>query len=216
MEYLLGVPHLEETQQLLAEAETRNPGPWVQHSRFAAQAARLIAVRYPALDPDTAYSCGLLHDIGRREGVTDLRHTLDGYNFLSKLGFPGAARICLTHSFPFKDVRAGSGKWDCSDQELNFVAEFLAETEYNEYDRLLQLCDALAQPTGFCLIEKRLVDVALRRGINAYTLPKWQAFLQLQQEFEAVIGQSIYSLLPGVISNTFGFNPMKGELLNQV
>ena len=63
--------------------------------------------------------------------------------------------------------------------------------------------DALALPSGFCLIEKRLLDVALRRGFNAYTRDKWKAFLQIQQDFEAVIGQSIYDLLPGVVENTF-------------
>jgi hypothetical protein len=205
-----GVPDLEKATQMLAEAESLNSGPWVRHSQFAAQAARLIAARLPSLDPDTAYVFGLLHDIGRREGVTDLRHTLDGYTYLCGQGFPGAARICLTHSFPLKDARTGSGHWDCSDDELRFVTDFLAATEYDEYDRLLQLSDALALPEGFCLIEKRMVDVALRRGINAYTLPKWRAFLQLQKEFEAVIGQSIYSLLPGVVSSTFGFDPSVG------
>ena len=30
---------------------------------------------------------GLLHDIGRREGVTGMRHTLDGYRYLLEQGF---------------------------------------------------------------------------------------------------------------------------------
>lgn len=71
---------------------------------------------------------------------------------------------------------------------------------------LIQLCDALALPGGFCLIEKRLVDVALRHGTNPYTIPKWKAFLEIQREFEETIGGSIYALLPGVIENTFGFD----------
>ena len=69
------------------------------------------------------------------------------------------------------------------------------------------MCDALALPGGCCLIEKRLVDVALRHGFNEFTLAKWEAKLAIQREFEAVIGQSIYRLLPGVIENTFGFDP---------
>jgi hypothetical protein len=51
------------------------------------------------------------------------------------------------------------------------------------------------------------VDVALRRGVNKYTVEKWKTFLDLQKEFEQTIGQSIYSLLPKVIENTFGFDP---------
>jgi hypothetical protein len=73
------------------------------------------------------------------------------------------------------------------------------------YDRLIQLCDALSLPSGFCLIERRLVDVALRRGFNALTLDKWRAYLGLRQEFDQAVGTSIYRLLPGVVEHTFGF-----------
>ena len=197
------VPTVEEAACMVDEAESRNPGPWVQHSVFTAQAAEIIAARHPLLDPSTAYVLGYLHDIGRREGVSDLRHTLDGFVYLKAQGFNDAARICLTHSFPLQNIQAGSGKWDCSETELAFASEYLSNVEYTLYDRLIQLCDALALPTGFCLIEKRLMDVALRHGINNYSVEKWKAYLQIQQEFEQAIGQSIYSLLPGVVTNTF-------------
>lgn len=87
------------------------------------------------------------------------------------------------------------------------VKTYLNGLEYDDYDRLLQLCDALAWPTGFVMIEKMLVDVALRRGINAMTVEKWRAFLGLQRYFEGAIGHSIYSVLPGVVENTFGITP---------
>ncbi len=201
------IPTREQAVQLLSEAEAKNPGAWVQHSMNVARAAELIAGQHPRLDPEAAFILGYLHDIGRQEGVTDMRHILDGYNFLSRLGYDDAARICLTHSFPFQDARAGSGNWDGSPEELRFVENYLAGVEYTEYDRLLQLCDALAISTGFCLIEKRLVDVALRRGVNDFTLRKWQAFLEIKKEFDQAIGRSIYSLLPGVVDNTFDFIP---------
>ncbi len=207
---LTRLPSLKEAIQLMKEAEKSNPGPWVQHSIFTAQAAELIASRHPSLDPSVSYIIGYLHDIGRRKGVTDLRHTIDGYYFLVEKGFDDAARFCLTHSFPYKNINAGSGKWDCSQDELNFVNAFLAEAEYTEYDKLIQLCDALALPTGFCLIEKRLVDVALRRGINNFTVEKWKAFLRIQKEFEQVIEQSIYAVLPGVMDNTFRIHQPPG------
>ena len=56
------------------------------------------------------------------------------------------------------------------------------------------------------LIEKRLVDVALRHGFNAHTLSKWQAIFSIEQEFSAALGASIYTTLPGVVENTFGLN----------
>ena len=174
---------------------------------FVAKAAEAIADVHPNLNPTTAYILGCLHDIGRRAGVTDLRHMIDGYTFLQAKGFQDAAQISLTHSFPMKDIKVATGTWDCSKDEFQFVIDYLAQVEYSDYDRLLQLCDALALPSGFCLIEKRLVDVALRRGIDEYTLMRWKGYFDTQKEIESVIGQSIYSLLPGVVENTFGFSP---------
>ncbi|MEW5871607.1 MAG: HD domain-containing protein [Chloroflexota bacterium] len=198
------LPTIEQAHALLEEAQARNPGPWVQHSLYAAQAAQAIASRHPRLDPEAAYVLGCLHDIGRRAGRYEMRHALDGYRYLDALGYPEAARVALTHSFPIPEVQAVASQWDCSPQEQQFVGDFLARNAYNDYDRLVQLCDCLALPSGFCLIEKRMVDVALRYGTNAYSVPRWKAYLQLQHGFEAAMGCSVYSLLPGVVENTFG------------
>ena len=45
-------------------------------------------------------------------------------------------QICLTHSFPYKDVRAYNGKNDCNEEETLFIKEYLENTEYDDYDRL--------------------------------------------------------------------------------
>ncbi len=202
------IPCLEEAKSFLAEAESLNPGTWVQHSIFVAQAAQAIASYHPNpnLDPDKAFILGYLHDIGRREGVTDMRHVIDGYSFLQSEGYDDAARICLTHSFPIKDVHSVAGKWDCTAGELQFVKDYIDRIELTTYDRLIQLCDALALPSGFTVMEKRLVDVVLRHGTNDYTVLRWKAYLATQEEFEKAIGRSVYSVLPGVVENTFGFN----------
>ncbi len=198
------IPTRMETEAFIAEAQNINPGQWVEHSCYVARAAEAISQHHPTLDPETAFVVGYLHDIGRRAGVADMRHTIDGYSFLKEKGLDDAARICMTHSFPIKDIRSVAGKWDCTRQELRFIEDYVAQVEFDDYDRLIQLCDALALPTGFCLIEKRLMDVALRYGTNKYSVPRWKAYLNLQKEFEKAIGQSIYKVLPGVIENTFG------------
>jgi hypothetical protein len=167
----------------------------------------LIAEQHPRLDAESAYILGLLHDIGRREGRWHLRHLLDGYRYLLGLGYAQAARISLTHSFPVADLRVYMGEWDCSPEELKFLEEYIATTQLNEYDRLIQLCDTISMPEGFCLMEKRLVDVAMRYGTNELTLVGWEARFKIKAEFEAVIGTSIYAILPGVIEGTFGENP---------
>jgi putative nucleotidyltransferase with HDIG domain len=200
----LNIPSRAQAEDLLHEAQQLNPGRWVDHSVMTGQAAEIIASHLPELDPQAAAILGLLHDIGRRAGVTDIRHCIDGYTYLHELGFENAARICITHIFTIQDINAANGIWDCSENEIQFIRHYLAGLHYDDYDRLIQLCDALALPTGFCLLEKRLVDVAIRRGINLATVDKWKATFQVKADFEARIGKSIYSLLPGVIENTFG------------
>lgn len=199
------LPNREQAEAFLIEGAEMNPGPWVQHSRLAARAAEAIAAHHPELDPDRAYILGLLHDIGRREGVFNLRHTIDGYNFLKQQGYPDAARVCITHSFVLQDINLYVGENDCTPDERRFLIEYLANLEYNIYDRLIQLSDTLALPTGFCLVETRLVDVALRYGVNQLTIPRWRAFFQIKQQFEEAIGQSIYDVLPDEVGHSFSF-----------
>jgi Predicted HD superfamily hydrolase involved in NAD metabolism len=197
------IPTLKEAQNFLEEGGRLNPGPWVSHSIFVGKAAAAIAGKHSGLDSETAYILGCLHDIGRRVGITSMRHAIDGYNFLSSLNFSDAARICITHSFPLQNINAVFGEWDCTDEELQNVRTILESTKYDDYDMLIQLCDAIALPSGFSLIEKRLVDVALRHGVNEFTVLKWKAIFEIQKRFEEKIGCSIYSLLPGVVENTF-------------
>lgn len=83
------------------------------------------------------------------------------------------------------------------------MGKLLSQVTYDEYDRLIQLCDALAMGTGFCLLEKRWVDVVMRYGPNEYMVPKWKATYEIKDELEKKMGISVYELLPGVKENTF-------------
>ena len=201
----LGVPNIEEAKLILAEGSKLNPGPWTEHSFYVGKAAELIAKEDKELDGDTALVLGMLHDIGRRFGITSMRHSIDGYKFATEKGHNLWARICITHSFPYKNIDAVFGKWDCSDEEYRFVKEYLDNIDLSAYDKLIQLCDALALPTGYCLMEKRMLDVAMRHGVNEYTIKKWKATFEIQKYFEERIGKSIYSILPNVVENTFKF-----------
>jgi len=199
-----GLPTLQEAKILLEEAGKVNPGPWIEHSIYVGKAAQLIAQNCQDIDSDTALILGMLHDIGRRVGLTGMRHIIDGYNYLKEKGFHEAAKICITHSFDCKDIKSAFGKWDCTEEEYNFVKQYLENTEYDDYDRLIQLCDALAFIDGYYLIEKRMVEATLRHGINEYTTLKWKATFEIKEYFERKMGKSVYSILPGVVENTFG------------
>ena len=189
------VPSIETASKLVEEAAVLNPGPWIDHNKTAAMCAKCIAEKCEGMDADAAYVMGLLHDIGRREGIMDMRHIFAGYQFMMSLGYEDSARICLTHSYPYKDVHAYNGQNDCSEEETEFIASFINSVEYNDYDRLIQLCDAISFPDGPTYVEKRLVDVVLRRGFNELTIPKWKAFLELKAYFDEKTGTDIYKLL---------------------
>ena len=174
---------LQQAQRELQQAAAMNPGPWIAHSQSVAENARLLA-QHAGMDEQRAYLFGLLHDIGRRAGITGIRHIFDGYDYMTALGQPEVARICLTHSFPLPDIRAFNGRMDCTGEQLAFLQDFLSRNPYDDYDRLIQLCDAISLPGGACIVEKRLVDVALRHGVTELSIEKWKAFLQLKKQFD--------------------------------
>lgn len=192
------VPRIKKAYEYINEAKKMNPGAWIDHSIWTAKAAAIIASNTREMNSEKAYILGLLHDIGRRNGVFQMRHIIDGYYFMMQEGFPYVSRISLTHSYPFKDFNAVMGVYDCSDDEKNFIKRYIENIEFDEYDKLIQLCDSLALPNGFCILEQRFVDVSLRYCINEYTLPKWKATIAIKEEFEKRIGQSIYKILPGI------------------
>ena len=196
----MSMPSRKAAEQMLAEAEKRNPGPWIDHSLNVAKAAEAIAKAHPELEAEKAYVFGCLHDIGRREGLTKLRHTIDGYCYLKQKGYEDCARICLTHSFLLKDIQEALTKNDYTEQESAFVQRFIHDTPYHDYDLLIQLCDCLSLPSGLCIIEKRLVEETLRKGMNRLSIPKWKKTFELKSYFERTIGTSIYRILPEIVN----------------
>ncbi|UTC63478.1 HDOD domain-containing protein [Treponema sp. OMZ 787] len=145
------LPSKEEAERLLEEACLKNPGPWREHSIVAGKCAQKIASACKDLDSVKAYILGLLHDIGRQEGVTALAHVIDGYEYLMKLGY-----------------------------------------EYDDYDRLIQLCDSIALPQGSAKIEERMSDVKKRHGY--YPQDKWDKHIELKKYFEQKSGLDIDNL----------------------
>ncbi len=196
-------PSRQEAEQELMTAGRMNPGLWIGHSRYVALACRNIAERCEKLDMEKAFILGLLHDIGRRVGIVSERHLMEGYKFCMSKGWEDAAKICITHAFMIQDIKTSIGQWDVSEEDYNFMKAFIASAQYDDYDRLVQLCDNLALATGFCLLEKRFVDVACRYGINEYTVDRWNAVIGIKKYFEGLIGCSVYDVLPGVKEGTF-------------
>ncbi|MDE5804181.1 MAG: HD domain-containing protein [Lachnospiraceae bacterium] len=180
-------------EKLLIEAESMNKGAWVEHSYHVARLAEKIACK-AGMNSEKAYIYGLLHDIGRRNGNMQARHAIEGYQYLTHIGFDEGARICLTHTFQYQDVEAIYDSWDCNSEEKQFVAEYLKGITYNDYDKLIQLCDALSLANGYCYAEKKMVNSVIKFGFKDTTINKWKAILELKEYFDEKIQSDVYLL----------------------
>ena len=182
-------PCAAEAEKILAEAERCNPGPWGNHSRTAAHCAGRIAL-YAGLCPEKAYVLGLLHDIGRKFGKRHLGHVSDGYTYMTELGYPDAARICLTHSFNEMKINGYVGNFDTTEEETELIRRKLRETVPDDYDLLIQLCDAISGSAGVMDIVERMSDVKRRYG--DYEQSKWDRNLELKALFENRMRRDLY------------------------
>lgn len=192
----------ENAEMELKKAEVSNPGDWVKHSYYVALACETIAAHTDDLSKDLAYCYGLLHDIGRYPGRTSEKHLIDGYRYCMNLGWDKAAQICISHAFMIQDIHTSIGTFDVSKEDYTFMEQFVKNAVYDDYDRLVQLCDSLALPTGFCILEKRFVDVTMRYGFHPYTIARWKKILAIKDYFDEKCHCSIYELLPGIIENS--------------
>lgn len=193
----------QTAEETLQKASRNNSGAWTAYSRYVAKACEYIAARCSFLSAEETYILGLLHDIGRYAGVTSEKHLIDGYRCCMEQGWEKAAQICISHAFMIPDIHTSIGTFDVSKEDYLFMKNFLEHAVYDDYDRLVQLCDALALPTGFCLLEKQFVDVTLRYGVHPATIDRWKKILEIKAYFEKHIGCSIYELLPDVVENSF-------------
>lgn len=176
------VPGREMAQFLIREAEKKNPGQWVQHSYHTAECAQQIAADCLDMDSEKAYVLGLLHDIGRQEGNTGIAHVYDGYHYLKDMGYDSAARIALTHSFSLKQLNEYVGRMDLTSAQMKEMQCLLDDMIFDDYDRLIQLCDAMAMAEKITTVEERMNDV--RRRYGSYPQEKWDKNLELRDYFE--------------------------------
>jgi len=196
-------PSKAEAEAILEKGYKEIPGPWANHCRLVAYAAQTIANKC-GMDGDRAYVSGLLHDIGYSE-FRDFKghscHIILGHNIMLNLGYGAIARICLSHSFPIKIIEAYGGKdKNFSSAEKEMVSSFLSKANFNDYEKLIQLCDTLATSESICLMEKRMVDVVRRNGFSEYTVEKWEATFALKQYFNNLCGENIYNFFTDEIT----------------
>ena len=85
------------------------------------------------------------------------------------------------------------GKNDITKEQQEELEFYLSELDYDDYDRLIQLCDSIGAAEGVVSMEERMGDVKRRYGY--YPQEKWDANFALKDYFGKKIGMDIYELL---------------------
>lgn len=168
---------------------------WKNHSLLVANAACSIA-KACDLDDEKAYVLGLLHDVGRSVGIVQASHIIEGYKIMKDIDM-SVARICLTHTFQYKDIDAIYDSWDCSCDDKNFVKTYLEKTEYNDWDLLIQFCDSVSLVDSYCTVEKKMLNSTKKYGYKPILEHKFNSIINLKKYFDALCKTNVYNLLEG-------------------
>ncbi len=190
---------------------------WRNHSANVARAAEAIAIAVrdaelrqgidptKAMDPDLAYSCGYLHDLGRSAGEhVGLEHPIIGYHLLKDHGFPLEAQISMTHGYYAYKIIDRTEYWDEFTDEnlLHFTRDFMNHVELTDYDLLIQLCDNMAHHTGIMTINGRFADILVRHDNIRNAGAHLKELYKLKNYFDTKSGQNIYDLFRDEIIRT--------------
>lgn len=169
---------------------------WIDHSICVGNSAGKIA-KSLGLDIDKAKTLGYIHDIGK--GIGEFKeHVMNGYKYIKELGYDEEyANICLTHSYLNNDVNCTAGGFP---KDIPFRTEFIKEHEYTIYEKIINLCDLMCTNVNMTL-EKRLVDIMLRKGVHENTVYHIKEAQKLKKEFDEMLGFNVYKLFPDVLEN---------------
>ncbi len=167
------------------------------HSAMVAVCAEIIASRLPDIDGQKAYMMGLFHDFGKlvyNDEVSDKFHGLEGYKVLTELGYDELARINLTHTFYQQELNpreyTSYNPW-----ELRRCKHLLKTLPFNDYDRLIQLCDRLAVGVTYNIKQRIQFIQDTYRLPTALAKKKYREALLLKKYFDEKCGCDIYKLL---------------------
>lgn len=189
---------LKQAEDWLEESRkhTDNHG-WINHSIYVGNTACVIA-EHLGLDAEKAKVLGYIHDIGKSVGEIK-SHVMNGYRYLKELGYDEEyANISLVHSYLNNDINCTAGGYPT---DIPFRTEFIKNHEYTIYEKIICLCDLLCTSEGVTILEKRLIDVMLRRGAHGNTVYHIEQAKKLKQEIDEMLGINLYQLFSDIYKN---------------
>ena len=182
---------------------------WINHcitvGDTAGKIAKALEKKGYNIDVDKTISFGYIHDIGKKEnehgGV--FPHAINGYKYIKNLGYDEEyAGICIKHSFLNNDIDCIANDRDETDKEnpyYNFVKEYINK-EYTLEEKIINLCDLMCT-TKKLTVEKRMIDLLLRKGIFKNTRYHIEETIKLKKYFDELLGYNLYDLFPEIKEN---------------
>ena len=168
----------------------------IDHSICVGNTAGKIAESLE-LDVDKAKTLGYIHDIGKGVGVPH-NHDINGYKYIKELGYDDEyANVCLTHSYLNNDVNCTAGGFP---RDIPFRTEFIKNHEYTIYEKIINLCDLMCTKVNMTL-EKRLIEIMLRKGVYENTVYHITEAQRLKKEIDDMLGFNVYRLFPEIKDN---------------
>lgn len=178
---------------------------WIDHcicvGDSAGKIAKALNEKGYDVDMDKTITLGYLHDIGKYNGESH-GHVMNGYNYLKEKGYDEEyCNICLTHSYLNNDIICTAGGVP-NPNENPFLTDFVKKHQYTIEEKLINLCDLMCPPGGKVFtIDKRLIDLIIRRGAYSNTQYHVIETYKLKQYFDNLLGYNIYSLFPEIKDN---------------
>lgn len=151
------------------------------------------------MDVDKTITLGYVHDIGKYTGESH-GHVMRGYEYLKNKGYDEEyANICLTHSYLNNDILCIAG--GVPDKEKNpFLTDFITKHEYTIEEKLINLFDLMCT-TKILTLDKRLIDIVLRKGVFSNTQYHVKETYKLKEYFDNLLGYNLYDLFPEIKEN---------------
>lgn len=178
---------------------------WIEHcicvGNTAGKMAQALNEKSCNVDVDKTITLGYIHDIGKYTGKSH-GHVMRGYNYLKDLGYDNEyANICLTHSYLNNDIICTAGGLP-DINENPFLTEFIKEHQYSIEEKIINLCDLMCPQGGKVFtIDKRLIDIMIRRGAYSNTQYHIKETYKLKEYFDKLLGYNLYDLFPEIKEN---------------
>ena len=192
----------KEAKELLEiERKEGKDHRWIQHSILVGTSAGRIAKALNdkgiTVDVDKTITLGYLHDIGKynRESIG---HVMRGYEYLKNKGYDDEyANICLTHSYLNNDVTCTAGGGP-NPNDNPFLTNFIKEHQYSIEEKIINLCDLMCPKDKIYTVDKRLIDIIIRKGAYPNTQYHVIETYKLKEYFDNLLGYNLYDLFPEI------------------